>query len=212
MLEVAAASAVVSRLGTSGRIEHPVGLVWLAAVIALCAFAAVATYRHLFTVTAPPAVRRLSEEVPASDLFPVRVRIVQDRVQTGGDHGVAWFAKDALHFKGLRTEFVIGAQDLRYDPLAIGVGRGALQRGWAAPSLALRHPERAVSVEFVPMDRLSPTDLRDCGYRFRHHLRLFLRRWRASRVDSLYPPLSKQPTFAAREAARPVSPTTAPRP
>jgi len=198
-IEVVFAGTVVMWLGASGRLDGPVSLAWLAVAIVVCALLGVTTFRCFLAVVAPDSVRRIAAYIPVPDLFPVRMRVIPDRPETGVDHGVAWFANNALHFRGLLTGFVIGAQDLRFDPLGIGVGLGAFQRGRDIPTLKLRHPERAVSIELQPMDRLSPTDFRDCGYRFRHHPSLFLRRWRASRVESPYPPLRKQPSFIGRE-------------
>lgn len=197
--QCAAAALFLVWLTHTGGVDRAGEPIWIFVVIVAFVLGAAAIWRFARTSFSFPEVDTEVKQIPLFDSFPVRVRIVQDRKVTGIDQGVAWFAKDALHFEGLESEFVIGAQDLRYDPLAIGVGRGALEHGWATPTLALRHPDRALSIVFQPPARVDRRDKRDSGYKFRHHLRLFLQRWRQSRVDSLYPPLARQASLAVQK-------------
>jgi hypothetical protein len=173
-------------------------IAWTVAALLAYGLIVVGVCRQLATGLAPSTLTGLALSVGRRDVYPVRVKIIQNGVATGEDDGVVWFFKDALHFKGLETSFVLGAQNLRFDPHAIGVGHGALQHGWVAPTLALRHPVRAVFVRFSPFGRMDKADRGECGYRFRHNLRMFLSHWRESHVPSVYPPLTTQPSLAVK--------------
>jgi hypothetical protein len=88
---------------------------------------------------------------------------------------------------------VIGAQDLRFEPHMKRTPHGYEERGLVKPVLSLRHPSKKVEVVFEPYNKLSKHDCRDCNYRFRRDLRLFLHNWRMSHEKSVYPPLDSGP-------------------
>jgi hypothetical protein len=143
--------------------------------------------------TANQEVRWLALDVGVEGSYPVRIRIYQNHAITGIDEGIAYFRNDAIHFHGLRCDFVLGAQDLRFDKHTSHTPHGFIERGFVYPALALRHPELEIDVWFQPYCKLSKHDHRDCNYRFRRDLRMFLHTWRLSHEPSLYPPLEPEP-------------------
>jgi hypothetical protein len=148
-------------------------------------------------------IRWLARDVGFDDAYPLRITIRQDGHVTGIDDGIAYFAKDTLCFHGLQCDFSIGAQDLRYGPHMIHTPHGSVESGYVIPAITLRHPERSISIFFEPYTRMCKKDERDCAYRFRRDLRLFLHNWRPSHEPSLYPPLENHPNVASlrRKAA-----------
>lgn len=137
-------------------------------------------------------IRWLALDVGVEGSYPVSVCIYQDGKLTGLDEGVVHFRNDALHFHGLRCDFVLGAQDLNFEAHMKPTPHGYEERVFVRPTLSLRHPSRKVEVVFEPYNKLSRHDHRDCSYRFRKDLRLFLHNWRASHEKSVYPPLEME--------------------
>jgi len=150
-------------------------------------------------------VRWLALDVGVENSYPVRVCIFQDRVLTGVDEGIVYFRKDALHFHGLRCDFVIGAQNLRFDPHMMHTPHGYEECGYIRSVLSLRHPTKNIEVAFDPYSKLSKYDHRDCIYRFRKELRLFLHNWRVSHEKSVYPPLETVSEAAAESPSKAVT-------
>lgn len=173
------------------RIDYAIGCVLLAGITLALGYFGVKFWSE--GTTANQEIRWLALDVGVEGSYPVRMRIYQDHALTGIDEGVVYFRNDAIHFHGLRCDFVVGAQDLRFETHSSHTAHGFTERGFVYPGLALRHPEREIDLWFEPYSKLSKHDHRDCNYRFRRDLRQFLHNWRPSHEKSLYPPLELEP-------------------
>jgi len=176
---------------TPYRIDYAIACVLLAALTLSLGYWGMRLWSE--GTIASQEVRWLALDVGVEGSYPVSVCIYQDGTRTGMDEGVVYFRNDALHFHGLRCDFVIGAQDLRFDPHMMRTPHGYEERGFVKPVLSLRHPSKKVDIVFEPYNKLSKHDHRDCNYRFRRDLRLFLHNWRVSHEKSVYPPLDSGP-------------------
>lgn len=172
------------------RIDYAAGCVFLAAASISFGYWGVKHWSE--GTVANQEIRWLAMDVGVEGSYPVRIRVYQNHALTGIDDGVVYFRNDAIHFHGLRCDFVVGAQDLRFNPHMTHTPHGFEERGFIRPMLSLRHPEKEIDLWLEPYSKLSKHDHRDCNYRFRRDFRLFLHNWRASFEKSVYPPLDRE--------------------
>lgn len=191
----AASLAVLAVLAANNpspyQIDYAIGCVLLAGATLSLGYWGIKLWAE--GTVASQEIRWLALDVGIEGSYPVRIRIYQNHALTGIDDGVVYFRNDALHFHGLRCDIVLGAQDLRFETHTSHTAHGFVERGYVYPALALRHPEKEIDLWFQPYSKLCKHDHRDCNYRFRRDLRLFLHNWRPSHESSLYPPLELEP-------------------
>lgn len=114
---------------------------------------------------------------PGVEAFPIRVRIVQNGVETGWDEGALGFEEDALWFSGTASSFRIAARDLVKTHRGKGIG--------------LHHPTRKLflTIEVLAAEgRKEWVDEVDLAREIER-----LRSRESEDGDSQYPPLKPRP-------------------
>lgn len=175
--------------GSSSDFSSEVMGVWYLAIAVGLIGTALWVLNHFSSGPIAPAhLKNLADQTGLHKRFPVHIRVAVDGVEIGTDDGLVAFEHDLLVFEGIESNFAIGVQDLLGTTYCTDFTHNAVEGDITRPRLIIRHPDSHMSICLSPWSRLTAEDKRDCAFRFRRELRLFLHAWRPAQLARTLPP------------------------